>query len=565
VSSADDPRATTRVASIKRVLSHPVAASIVLILSYFTLTLLNDSAGSLGTDTGTKVATLKVMGERGSLIPDIGYWAAPWDPDAKYHGWLDTRHVDGIYVDVTTLPMLVVDYPLWRLGGQRLALLLPMLGALACAFIARAFVRRIRDGSEGWTAFWLTGLGSPLVVYALDIWEHTLGVACIAGATLLLFDAAERSFRPWHGLAAGALFGAAYSMRTEALVYLVTGFGITGLVLFWRRRFGRAVQLGVTGAISFVAVTAANAALEIALTGESYRFGHSRETAASVGVGVVGEGTRFREAMATSFSPFPSFEPAYLLLGVLLSIALVVLALASDRASRRLVAQAAAAAVILVYLWRVSFGLGFWPGLFAATPLAALGLARGWHNEGRRLVVLLAVVPLPLVFLSQFPGGALPQWSGRYILTSGFLLAVVGAASLADLERWARMAFVGFAVVTSVLGIGWLSTRTHQVANAGDLLNARSEEVLISPEGFPPREFAATYGVKPWLSVHHTSELPAAVEVVRAAGRSTFAIVDQDPSRPLPEFPGFHRTGTSRVPFIDPVELTITSYERDRS
>ena len=32
------------------------------------------------------------------------------------------------------------------------------------------------------TVFWIIGLGSPVFLYALDLWEHTLGLACMAWA-----------------------------------------------------------------------------------------------------------------------------------------------------------------------------------------------------------------------------------------------------------------------------------------------------------------------------------------------------------------------------------------------
>ena len=36
---------------------------------------LNDPRGTLGTDTGGKLATLQMMERHGGLDPDIGYWA----------------------------------------------------------------------------------------------------------------------------------------------------------------------------------------------------------------------------------------------------------------------------------------------------------------------------------------------------------------------------------------------------------------------------------------------------------------------------------------------------------
>ena len=55
--------------------------------------------------------------------------------------------------------MLYAAYPLYRLGGDRAVLLLPMLGAVLTALAARALARRLGGGS-GWTAFWAIGLAT---------------------------------------------------------------------------------------------------------------------------------------------------------------------------------------------------------------------------------------------------------------------------------------------------------------------------------------------------------------------------------------------------------------------
>ena len=77
--------------------------------------------------------------------------------------------------------------PLWALGGDRLALVLPMLGGLAVAAAALALARRLGAKSPI-TAFWVIGLASPVFLYSMDLWEHTLGLACMAWAVILLYD-----------------------------------------------------------------------------------------------------------------------------------------------------------------------------------------------------------------------------------------------------------------------------------------------------------------------------------------------------------------------------------------
>ena len=123
---------------VRRALRRPMVAAAVLLAVYVGLSFANDPRGSLGSDTGAKVATLKVMDARGRLDPDVGYWAERWDPDGSLHPLYNTIHVDHRWVQVTTLPVLYAAYPLYVLGGYRAALLLPMLGAVAAALAAGA-------------------------------------------------------------------------------------------------------------------------------------------------------------------------------------------------------------------------------------------------------------------------------------------------------------------------------------------------------------------------------------------------------------------------------------------
>src|SRR5258707_11156205 len=103
-----------------------------------------------------------------------------------------------------------------------------MLGGLLPARGARALARRL--GGHGDLAFWAVGLATPVVVYALDFWEHTLGLAAMVWGVVLLLDVADRRAGWRAALAGGALFGVAATMRTEALVYAVVTVGVAAWV-----------------------------------------------------------------------------------------------------------------------------------------------------------------------------------------------------------------------------------------------------------------------------------------------------------------------------------------------
>jgi hypothetical protein len=279
---------------------------------------------------------------------------------------------------------------------------------------------------------------------------------------------------------------------------------------------------------------------------------------------------RLKEGVVTLASPFPSFDAAFTVMGVLGAAALAAVAWWGSDGRQRLRVQLATAVVVLVVVLRLQSDLGFWPGLLATTPLAVLGLVRGPRPgpavaSHRRLVLALALVPVPLVLFFQFTGGALPQWGGRYLLTTGFLLAALGAACLPELERWVRVVFVALAVAVTALGLAWLSVRSHQVGDAADAVTVDAPALLVWQDGFLSREFASIYGGSTWLAPANPPDRSAALDVVRRSGASSFGLVTvaSPDAPPPPTVPGFHVTGTRTLPFLEPVDLTVTTYEAD--
>ncbi|HZP31565.1 MAG TPA: hypothetical protein VFC99_21610, partial [Acidimicrobiia bacterium] len=169
-----------------------VAAALLLFAVYVSLSLFNDPRATMVTDTGGKIATLRAMQHNGGLDPDVHYWAAKWDPDGRLHGLFYTSRVGDKWVNATTVTMLDVAEPLYAVGGIRAALILPMLGSVLAALAARALARRMGAGrSGGWLAFRCVGLASPLAVYALDLWEHSIGAALMLWAVVFAFDVVD--------------------------------------------------------------------------------------------------------------------------------------------------------------------------------------------------------------------------------------------------------------------------------------------------------------------------------------------------------------------------------------
>ncbi len=506
------------------------------------------------------------MEGHGGLDPDVGYWAERWDPEGDLHPLVFTVPLAGKWVNATTVPALYAAYPLYRLGGYRLALLVPMIGSILAALAARALARRIGGpGHSGALAFWTVGLLSPLAVYALDFWEHSLGVALVLWAVVFLLDAADGRAGWKAGVAAGLLLGAAATLRTEALVYGAVALTVAGVAIVVRgRRIVPAVALAVAVVAGAVLPLLANSALERATVGTTIRSERAADTAR---LGGSEASARVRQGLLTTVSLRSNDEDRALVEGVAVLGLVMIAAAGLARPSTRRAGVAAGAGAVVLYALRLAAGPDFVPGFFAAAPIAAVGLALGWRGRDHwsPLVLAIGVAALPLVWAFQYLGGMTAQWGGRYLLISGALLTIVGTVAVATrLPRAAQVGAVGLAAVVTAFGLTWLSVRSHDMARATVALNARPEPVLVSRIEHLPRDGGGFYGDHKWLVAPDASTLDRAAGVVRQAGYETFALVDVAPDPRAPSAPptvaGFVPTTSDTVRLFSDLDLRVTTY-----
>lgn len=542
----------------------PVVACLVLLAVYVGVSLaFNDARGTLGTDTGGKLATLHMMEVHGGLDPDLGYWAERYDPHGELQPLYYTYRIGDRWVNVSTLPMVYAAYPLYLVGGDRAVLLLPMLGAVLAALAAGALARRL-GGGDGRAAFWIVGLVTPVAIYALDFWEHSVGLALMLWAVVLVYDVMERR-AGWRGaLAAGALFGLAATMRTEALVYLVVAVGLACLVLLVRgRSLVRPVAVGVAALVGAFAMLAANRLLEQATLGSDLRGARVAGTATGSGAELA---TRAKEALTTTVGVgFSGMRPSTeWIVGALVVLLVAVGAwlLTSDERVRTTGGTVCAVVAAVVYLDRWSQGLGFVPGLLAASPFAAVGVLLAWKQPNLRWPAAVAVAALPVAWVSQFSGGADAQWGARYLLTSGALLAVLGCVVLRG-HRRALVATTVLAALVTVFGLTWLSVRSHTVADGMETILGRHDEMLISRQPHMFREGGAFYTAdRKWLTATNDDDLRRAVRIAREVGATEFALIGGADQRGPARLGDYERGDRELVPFIRPdVKVGLITYQ----
>jgi hypothetical protein len=540
------------------------SSALVLAAALFLLAQLPDPGGYLSTDVGGKTATIEVIVEEGPRAPDLGYWAEAYDPDGSLYPMWSTAQVGDSWVNVSTLPMLYVAAPLWRLGGARLAILVPVLGAVLAAAAAAAIAGRIGgDRARQSAVFWIVGLGSPATIYALDFWEHSLGLGLILWGMVAVLDAgASKRVSLLMPFLSGVAFASAASMRQEALVYgFVAGLAlVVGLVLQGRPL--TAVLRGAAMMVGTGVALGANALFEWWVFGTTLRAGRVGGTAAAAGTDLA---VRVEEAIVTGVAPMAGTSGSALLLAAVLLALLIMLGVRAHLPGdqKRLIWAGLAVVGLLVVLDLIIDGMRFIPGLVATTPLAVLGAVRGWQAGPRRVVTTVALAALPIVWFTQFAGGASAQWGGRYTLPSAVMLVVVAVVAYDHgraLVTMRGVAAVGLAV--TVVGVGWIVMRTHAFADAGEALADRPEEVLVFRDPFLAREPGPLVLGEQWLAAPTDELLREASAVLLAAGIERVGYVDYDIGRAAPALPGYEPVDESTIPLVNDLRLRVVSLRR---
>lgn len=481
-----------------------------LLLLYVAVIALGDSRAYSGSDAGGKAASVRVMADRGTDSPDVGYWAARLDPEGLHHGLVNTTVRGTTYVQSTSLPFTIVESWLWRLGGSPLALALPVAGGLLAAYAAHRLARGLgASGPGAVTALLAVGLLGPVAFYTGDLWEHAPAVGLALLATALVVDA--RGW--WSAGVAGLALGSAVVLRAEVAVHAVALAVVILAVGECRRWWLARWRWILAGACGAVLPVIGNQVLERAVMSADLRSDRAGLLVQGAGSSL---GLRVSGAFVQATGLFADDGGGGVVMAV--AVASVILVLAGVGLGRlKLPAPAIRFLVVLalaLYLGRFAQGLGFIPGMLAASPLAAVGLVAGLGRgiaPWRRALVGAALAELVLVFVLQWPGNLVAQWGSRYLLVPGAVLSVVGAVALWEhgTATWYRNGVLGLAAVVAAFGLAWHVERTTQVGRAFDRIGALPPgTVIASTDANLLREGGSwyRYGDR-WLNVDDGDQL----------------------------------------------------------
>lgn len=540
-------------------LRQPLVIGAALLAIYCLVATMVDPRGHLLTDVGGKAIGLEAMVERGDWEPDIGYWFEESDPQGVLYPFDKTRlTADGQWVNTTSLTMLYAARAMWMVGGLRAALLLPMLGSVLAALAAGAIERRVDDESDGAASTWVVGLATPAFVYALDFWEHAIALGALAWAVVLVMDATKSNASVIPAIIAGLCFGVAATMRQEAMAYAFVAGVVLFSVLVAQASFGVAVRRSLAMATAGSSVLAAYAFAEIALTGDSFRSARSVDAASTHLTWL----RHLRAAATTTVGPLDGDTAMSLLVGALLVGSAAWLTVCVVRGKDATFAfQCVGVLWISYFVALILRGPAFVPGTGPATPLAMVGLIIG-IDQRRWLPLSLAVVPLPLIWLTAYPSGSVLQWGGRYQLLSGLVLTVLAVTLVRKIHRRVFVVGLSAAIFMTAFGVSWVAVRSHRVANTWDTIASvtTDDEVVIWRDTVKAREAGAFAYGKPWLGASHGPEQSLAAALLLQADVSHFVWIDEKVGE-YEVFDGF--IPIEEIAVLEFFGLRMTTYDRD--
>ena len=276
----------------------------------------------------------------------------------------------------------LLSAPFIAVLGLRGAYVLPAAGLLL-AIAATAWIGLLLDRRRSPVALLLTAfLGTPLLFYGLEFWEHAAaaGVAMLAAALLVRSASLSSSYGQFAAI--GLLFGIAALLRPEALWF---GVAVLAGSLLLRSR-PSAGRLGAATAGMLLPLLL----LELYTLAH---FGHALPPHIAGNPGLLG-GDWFAMRRTVSLSWFIS----------------------QGRTNFWRVAPA----VLLAFVWR---------------PMSYFGAAA---RRGRRFLLVVAVLfTLLVVLTAPNDGGA--QWGPRYLLLAYLPLSILATDTLAYVVRFLGM------------------------------------------------------------------------------------------------------------------------------
>ncbi|MCS7235127.1 MAG: hypothetical protein RMM30_04025 [Armatimonadota bacterium] len=449
------------------------------------------------------------------------------DPEGRFFPGFFFVRVDDRYHFSFQPAFALLSAPLYQAFGRLGLVVVPLVAALVVGWLVAQQTEKILPGS-GWAGAAALLFLTPVLLYAVTVWNHLPSVALLTLAAFLTWRSGFHAGQRLALLAGGLAAGLALLFRNEA--YLYGAATVTAWILAARP------QDRWRGALLLLAGFAAGWAVQAAVNWQLFGslFGPKAESvAARQAAGALD--LTYRLWNLYLFTAAPDFS-AFLRGGVgegLLLFAAVVLAAAllglqdPDRrpwlAAAGLWAVAVADAVVLARRTQVT-------GFFWVAPFTVVAFVRRPLTPPRVFLWTLVLCFGAGVVWTASHGGF--QWGPRYLLALyplGVWLTADAWAALAPTTRrvfrWPATCLVVLSLLAQAAGVDhadqgqWRATQALRT-----IRDLRTEYVLVGLEIFA-WDFAPAYGEKILMTVDSQAELEQAVRQLAASRIQRFTYI----------------------------------------
>jgi hypothetical protein len=470
-----------------------------------------------------------------AALDAIAHPSRPFDADLPRVGARTTTDVDqmvvphGDHAHVLQSPLFPpLSAPLIAALGLRGAYVWPALAFVALVPLLASAQRQLLPDTSWPLLAWIAVAANPLLLYALEFWEHAPAVALLAAATAAAAPALRRTDPsgapernpPGRWVVAGALAGAGVLLRPEGAWY-AAGLALTLPPRLWLPFGGGAAALllpaAVLNLIHFGTPLGAHASAVLAPIGQDF---------------FAARWQRVRDWLwpASAVETVGLALVAAAWLGALVRV---------DLRARQLLALAGTGVVAVLAARRSLPSQAFLQGF----PLALLALvpAVTRTREARRLALAALIAIGGVVLTATNDGGA--QWGTRYLLIAApplLLLAARGASEAAAPGAWRTPRRALLAVV---LLAGGMTSRSAEQELRGAKRNYDglvAEVAAVVPPGgvivtnawWLDQIAARLHGSRTFLVVPDRAAAARALAVVRAEGIDTVTLAWSEDESP---------------------------------
>ncbi len=450
-------------------------------------------------DSAVRFVQVESLLRSGDADVAVPYPAASLDPDGRYFpfgAWFHFKRAGRFYISY--LPYFsMMSAPLYRLFGFPGLLLIPMAAGLGIVGVTYLALRP-RAPDLAWAGALATGLGTPLLLYGAQFWDHTTAVLLSTGALALLGAELDRPepVRAWRVAVAGALLGAGLWIRSE-MYPLAVAVGLAWAFASPRRRVSGVLALGGGLGVLAAGLWAINTRLfgsPLGWKGQTLvtsRIGDAVQ-AASASTPAPWLAERLGNAYYQLISPdYYAFNGGAVVAGLMLAGALGVAGLLLRGGVRRRSTPLVALGAVLgvaTSLWIVSARTVI-SGLLPAAPLVVLALLPGTGSAWERFLWAACALFAAAVIVTGTHGGL--QWGPRYLLpvlpafvwlaASALSRARAAAPEVWPMLRGAALALALVGVLTQAAGVELVRQATVRNARINQWIRDLPADIVVTP------------------------------------------------------------------------------------